>query len=163
MVTEIEKRQAGKLDLETLGRGIRHINGGHSLLKTIEFLSTLNHPISIETGVSEEKMEIIFPTKLFSKENKDWDSIAIITNQLGTYMSITDPKGSRQLLYPTEFIAAITLNKDVENEFGLLLVNKIELSTKLSERKAKSAIKEVLRKIPKNWQFNPRPAPRQKV
>jgi len=156
MATEIATEEAGELKLKTLGRGIRHINGGRSLPETIKFLNTLSHTVSVETAVSELKMELAFPTKLISEEHRDWDSTAIVTNRLGTYMSISNPEGKKQFLYPTEFAATVVFDEDAENELGILSITEIELSTKLYMKEFKKIIRETIGKIPKNWLFKPR-------
>lgn len=154
-----------KLELKTLERVIKHPNKDFSLPEVIEFLSTLNYiNINIETSTreTESKMSVSFPSKLLSEEYNDQDSTIYITNQARTDPPNPNSEGSgRAQLLPSEFIATIRLNKDVEDGIdGMLFPDEITLTTKYPKYKLEAMIKKTLKsdKIPTNWIFNSRPA-----
>ncbi|MDO8620750.1 MAG: hypothetical protein Q7R31_00475 [Candidatus Levybacteria bacterium] len=153
-----QERILPPLKLETLGKGLGNINAGYPLHEVIAFIKGLDVNTSIRTNQSERDLGIIFPTPTLFRVNKlkEFDSIIYITGPLKRREPETRGKEERQIWRPTEFVAGIAFNKDLEDNLGLLFVDKIKLFTRLSERDAKSIIKAALGKVPRKWQFNPR-------
>lgn len=149
-----QERILPPLKLETLGKGIGNINAGYSLHEVIAFIKGLDVNTSVRTNQSERDLGIVFPTPTLFRVNKlkKFDSIIYITGPLKR--SEPEPRGKkeRQIWRPTEFVAGIAFDKDFEDNLGLLLVDKIEIFTNLSEKEVRSIMGEV----PRNWQFNPR-------